>query len=404
MGLKLGIFGTFFPEYNFVGNCTTAIACGLAETVLVDRVTVFCQNGSSIPEFVNPSVSRKLTLKPCWRHDSPLSILQAALRVLKEAKNFDAILFNTYVTAYGRSYAANALGLLLPTVVALGSRTPTTVYMHNFVETQEVESLGYSPSLITKKGVRVLERSLLSNTSVIVPLADQAQIVELTLGVRPKVFFFPYLESYLVAKSAVGTSEHPVPATPGKKRILLMGVWGPQKDLAGALEALASLGGELQMFDITVAGGANPHFPLSLRGLGAEKYPALQGHIRFTGPLSDEDLYKLVRTHDILVLPYHATGGYSGVMNFASIAGIPIVAYDHDQLREEASVIGADVTFVSPKDLSTGIKSVLRRVTGLNRLEPSDVSRHVERTAEALEQFVGILLQTRRREHGREKN
>jgi glycosyltransferase involved in cell wall biosynthesis len=388
MGLRIGLFGTFHPEYNFAGNTTTPIALALARTQVVDRVTVFCQEGGKFPRSYSHD---KVELVPCWRHNDPLSLISAIRRVLQLANRLDTVIFNTYVTAYGKSRAANTLGLLLPTALAGLFHEPTVVYMHNFVETQDVERLGYSPSLITELGVSLLERMMLRASHVVVPLVGQAEIVESRLGRRPVPFFFPFLESYLLATSQPTGLNTAPPSLPHKIQILLMGVWGPQKDLPGALSALSQLSHEGFDIEVTVTGVANPHFPDFLSSFDYKAYPALSGHLRLTGSLSEEELFQIVQRHDLLVLPYKATGGYSGAMNFAAVTGIPIVAYDHPQLREQAALIDADVTFVSQQELATGIRSRLNGPTDLKRRDAESLLQRVRRTEEAVTKFAGLL-------------
>lgn len=78
-------------------------------------------------------------------------------------------------------------------------------------------------------------------------------------------------------------------------------------------------------------------------------------------------------------------------MNFAAITGIPIVAYDHAQLREQATLIGADVTFVSQEELAVGIRSVVGRVNRSRQFDPNVVAQLIQRTEEAMERFAELL-------------
>jgi glycosyltransferase involved in cell wall biosynthesis len=392
MGLRLGVFGTFYPEYNFVGNCTTAITLGLARIDSIDRLTVFCQDGGMMPPFGPVEHLDKITLAPCWGHDRTYSLMQATRRTLEAASGLDAILFNTYVTAYGRSGLTNGVGLLLPTTVSRLTGKPVIVYMHNFVETQKVEDLGYHPSRYTLTAVHLLERSLLTSTDVVVPLESQAKAVESKLGTRPKAFFFPFLEGYLAAKSWLNAPNDAPLVSSNKRRILLMGTWGPQKDLKGALTALGQVVEGGSDIEVSVVGVSNPHFPEFLPRWGVNYYSSLMGRIRFTGALSDPELFLAVQTHDLLILPYNGTGGYSGAMNFATMAGIPIIAYDHQQLREQAALIGAETTFVSPEALVTEIRSFLDSTRHPPRPVARLVAKHTQIAEEAIARFAELLV------------
>jgi len=398
LALKVGIFGTFYPEYNFAGNSTPPLAIGLAQLDSVDRVTVFCQEGATLPPYVPRADAAKVELRPCWRHGDAISLVRAARRALRSASELDVVLFNTYVTAYGRSNVANAVGLLLPSSFARLSGCPTVVYMHNFVETQEIEKLGYSPSAVTRMGVRSLERLILESTTVLVPLPCQADLVESRLGTRPRDHMFPFLESYLVAKSTGdGAGGDRPPRDSNGPRVLLMGTWGPQKDLAGALSALDQLARAGRPFTVTIAGGENNHFPGFLSGWDFGTVPSLGGRIERTGALSDVELFRLVREGDVLVLPYHTPGGYSGAMNFAAITGIPIIAYDHLQFREQARLLDTDITFVAPSGLAEALGAILDRAPGDRGAPSRAIARGVQRAEADMASFGELLRAESRR-------
>jgi glycosyltransferase involved in cell wall biosynthesis len=393
-GVRLGIFGTFHPEYNYTGNVTTALAIGLSRIETVDRVVVFCQYGATLPE---ESSRDPIELVSCWVHNSALSLMAAGRQIIRSSRDLDAMLFNTYVTAYGRSKSANAVGLSLPTTIARLSRIPTFVYMHNFVETQDVVKLGYSPSRPVRWLVHELERSLLRTTNVIVPLRSQAERVSQSLGSKPQVWLFPFLESYLVAASSAQRQIAAPTPGPLRAKVLLMGSWGPQKELMGGLQALEAVLLSGQDLEITVAGGANVNFPGYLSSLISGLNPLLRSRTNFAGALPDVELFQLVLSHDLLVLPYRTTGGYSGVMNFASLAGIPIVAYDNIQLREQASVIAADVTFTSSRELVDGIRSVLSRGTDVKARNQDAIAERRRRTEQEFSHFASFLCDGIRR-------
>lgn len=388
MGLKLCVVGTFYPEHNFAGNSTTPLTVGLADLDNVERVVVYCQVGGILPQ--GPP-TEKISLRPIWRHGSAASIAFATMHLLRRAHEFDAIVFNTYVTAYGRSVAANAIGMLAPAVVSRVSRKPTSVYMHNLVETQDVEKLGYHPSGAARAGARILERSLLENTRVFVPLASQAIEVEKALGRRPEDLFFPFLESYLLLKNP------PDGLDPGsrpqnlKKKILLLGTWGPQKDLAGALEALDRLIARGLNVEVTLAGSDNKHFAGYLESFNFAAYTHLKGRLHLVGELSDARLVSTFNEHDLLLLPYNATGGYSGALNLAAGMRIPVIAYRTPQLVEQAVMLGLPIVFVDPNELEYAISTMLQEAES-NKTPPPNWQREVmNETERALRRFLSLI-------------
>lgn len=392
MGLKLAVFGTFYPEHNYAGNSTTPIAIGLSKSDLVDLVHVFCQRGARVPEGVSGG---KLDLVRMWRHDRPISILRAGLALARHARNLDSIIFNTYVTAYGRSRFANVIGLLLPSIVARLSRRPVLVYMHNFVETQDVRKLGYFPSHAALWLVRLLELSLLRNSQVIVPLTTQAGAVRSSLGYAPTTLFLPHIESYLARLRRRSQPEGRIVSHENAKRVLLLGTWGPQKDLQGVLSSLDRLALGFPSLQVTLAGSENKHFPGYLPTLPVGDLEALQGRIRWTGELSDDDLFELITEQDLLLLPYRTSGGYSGALNFAAGTGIRVLAYDHPQLREQARLLGTEVRFVAPDQLELALQDELSQI-GLKPLEHRDSEDEVvQRIESGIRQLEVLALQAK---------
>jgi glycosyltransferase involved in cell wall biosynthesis len=388
MGLKLAVFGTFYPEYNFAGNSTTPIVVGLARLDSVDSVVVYCQTGARLPPGVSGS---KIQLLPSWKHDHTAGILLATLRMVRRSNRVDGTLFNTYVTAYGRRGLTNAVGLLLPTLVARLGRSPTFVYMHNFVETQDVEKLGYRPSRALLWAVSMLEKLMLRTSQVIVPLPSHAEIVELRLAHRPAVLFLPFLEGYVPSKYRSQGETGGATAGPTARRVVLLGTWGPQKDLRGAMTALDQVADRVPGLEITLAGADNKHFPGHLAGLSLGSYPRLQGRLTILGALPDRELFELLTRNDLLVLPYLTSGGYSGALNFAASSGIRIVAYDLPQLREHATLLDADVIFVRPEGLAEMLLSILTQPMARPSSRSPSVASANRRTEDGLATLASMI-------------
>jgi glycosyltransferase involved in cell wall biosynthesis len=374
MGLRLGIFGTFYPVFN-LGNSTTPLALGLSRLKRIERVTVFCQFGGRLPP---GAPSDKLEVIPCWRHEDPLSLLRALCVIQTRRELLDCILVNTFVTAFGRSRLANVVGLALPSAIGRLTSRPTITYMHNFMETQDVENLGYSPGRVTSFGVALLERMMLYSTSVVVPLRDQAETVRASFGVRPESFYFPYLESWLVAEHLQQGDYEEAGRGPRSFRILLPGSWGPQKDLRGSLRALALLQKEGIDFQIVITGDPNPHFPEYRISTTLDEFPSLRQKVQILGKLKVSDFFKVIMQSDLLLLPYNATGGYSGTMNFAALVGVPMVAYDNAQLREQSAFLGADVTFVSRTELAEAIRQAMTTRSAGHNIQRGDIRMKLE--------------------------
>lgn len=334
---------------------------------------MFAQEGAQIP----PEAGwRSVRLAPVWAPDKPISIIRGLCLVARRSRSLDAILVNTYVTGFGRSAVANGIGLLLVSFLGAIKRRAVTVYMHNFLETQDIDQLGYNPSIMARLVVRLLEGLILRTTKVVVPLQSQEQKVRESLGGHPLWISVPYLEPYALAlhsRAPIDPTGQPVtkPLT-----ILLLGKWGPQKDLAGALAALKLARDSGGSFLVDIVGSFNRNFPdyektfrEAIAGMNAE-------WVRVLEPIPEGELLKAVAAHEILLLPYNASGGYSAAMTIGAYCGLRIISYDLPQLRECARALRIEPIFVpggSVESLSLAIQRALHDVgrQGLIRYGPS---------------------------------
>lgn len=344
-GLKISVFGTFYPESAMAGNTTWPIAQELINDERVAEVTVYAQLGSTVPASLRSC--DRFELIPIWRHNDPVSLIKALLTMLTQTAKSDVFIFNTYITAFGRSSVANATGILLPVVLSVMAQRPTIVYMHNFMESQDVTSLGYHPGPIARAVVRILEFLLIKGTKVVVPLKSQCSMMKLLFKQSPVQLLIPFLEpSGLLSISRPQIQTRANQERTGNAKILLLGRWGPQKDLKGILDALRLAEQAGADFSVTITGATNPNF-LDYKGEVYTQVKACKlSHIKMLPMIPEEDMISQVMAHDLLILPYNASGGYSGAMMIGAYCGIDMIAYDLPQLRETASMINCDVTFV----------------------------------------------------------
>jgi hypothetical protein len=345
---RVVFFGTFYPTPHRAGNSSTGIVTVLSRSPSTASVMVFAPRGSRVP----PAAERsRVELRATWSHDDLPSLLATWIRMFQSRGGCDVFLFNIYVTSFGRRPFANAFGLMMPVLLARLSRRPVRVYMHNFLETQDVEQLGYRPSRIVRKLVRALEAVLVRSTSVVVPLASQRAIVEAQVGGKVEAFLLPYIEavpSVLTRLAADAPMAPPEVVAGAPVRVLLFGAWGPQKDLTGALRLLESVAASGISVHVTVAGGANPSFPEYADELANFQKRFSPDRFRFLGWVPEDDVLALTLEHDLLFLPYRATGGYSGAMSCGALTDLPVVSYDLPQIREFGAEIGVTATFIDP--------------------------------------------------------
>lgn len=388
--LRVGVFGTFYPMFKFVGNATSGIVITLCDLPEVEKVRVYCPRGSLIPPGVDET---KIELVPLWEHDNPLSLVRVLGRMARDSRSIDMVVFNIFVSAFGKRGLSNATGLLLPFLLSHAIDRPVIVYMHNFVETQDIERLGYSPNRLVRFVARTLEGLLLRTTAVAVPLESQRALIREAFSRNVTNLFLPYVDALVSLKSMPITSTNylPSPSQGAGPRLLLFGSWGPQKDLEGILEVVGRLVRSGAVSRVTVAGAANVHFHDADRKI--EDAFARFGSVSFERIpfVKEEDVLPLLAAHDVLFLPYNTTGGVSGAMNCAALAGIEVIAYDLPQLREQVALLHTTVQFVRQGD-RVAIEGAIRHVAELAGTRQRPTVREMEAmTAYTRSQVQGLL-------------
>lgn len=367
-GLRVGFFGTFYPDSRRVGGFSTGVVAALLSSEVLSSITIFAQDSAFLPGKIDWS---KATMENCWRHDDPRSLLKALLLMLRKSSNLDAFLFNTYVTAFGKRALANVAGLLMPPIVTFVTRKPVVVYFHNFLETQEVSQLGYHPSNVQRWGVRLLERLLLATTRVVVPLESQRLLVSEEFGVVPSKVFVPFAEPFGLSVASQDGPKNTATPPDDPTKILLLGVWGPQKDLDGAIEAIRSARARGSHISLSMSGAINPNFP-EYKDIVSRVVNGMDpSWFTYLGDVDEAEVLRIVRSHDLLILPYRTSGGYSGAMSVGAYCGIGIIAYNLDQLRETARELGVHPTFVRKGDVNCLADNIVRFCSEIRRFRDS---------------------------------
>lgn len=387
--LRIGFFGSFYPEFHRAGNSSSGLVLLLAHDPIVESIRVFGQAGASIPPVPTPS---PLRVDGFWNERSPVSLLKNMLTIIVHQAEIDCLLTNTYVTAFGKRPASNLVGLLTPSIFAVLTGKPSVVYLHNSSVTQDTEKLGYAPSRWTSWILRIVERILVVTTTVIVPLESQKQRIEELVGGRVEALVIPYVDCALSAMLGAGLTE----AEAGTDRsnnptVLLIGAWGPQKDLDGVLKLLRSRVEAGRKFHVIVAGEANRNFPEYAQKLRSWKESLPPETFTFLGRVSEEKLLDVVAGSDVAILPYLASGGYSGVLSSAAMVDTPVVAYDLPQLREFSQLLNADVSFVNrthTEELASRLEQLLSQKQGLTPRDPSRIRNRLLESRRA----AGLLL------------
>ena len=386
--MDLGIFENFYPGKDRLGTHSTSLALLMLRADASLRLHLAVPRGSEWPDgFARDRVE----FRPGWRHDAPTEMAREAAALARSLDRDARILFNWFPTCFGETRAANATGMLLPALVRLIHREAPWVYAHNFIETQDVGRLGYRPGRGERVALATFERSLLRAARVIVPLESQRRSVGSVFGrtvVAGPVPFVEALYGHWVHQAFPGRSFGSTIPARKRFRILLFGVWGPAKDLPSVLPVLDGLYRSGHEFETVFAGSFNRFFPDYRAKLGKALSSLPAEYCHFVSEPPDEATPELFGSSDLVILPYNAIAGPSGVMGLAAFHGCRIVAYDVPELREYDAILKGRTVFVESGNRPALSEAVLRclsgEVRGSDEPAESKVGRAVDAAARVL--------------------
>lgn len=114
------------------------------------------------------------------------------------------------------------------------------------------------------------------------------------------------------------------------------GFWGPQKNIEMSLSALKKLKEEGKKFRLVISGGVNKHFPEYERKFNdlVNSYSDIIDE--YLGTVTEKDIMKIFINANLLILPYNAPGGLSGVLEQAIFYDLPTIAIDFPEFEEQA--------------------------------------------------------------------
>ncbi len=345
--MKIGAFGTLPPLTERLSSASSGMLILMSKSPSIEKINFYGQTGCQIPVGVEPG---KVQIKDVWRIGSPVSLVRAMVHMLRDREP-DAYFFNASLTMFGAGKLSNAVGLLVPSILAKLTRKRVVVYMHDFIETEEPAKLGYRVGIISRVAASFLEKLLIDSASIIVPRPSQKAVLERKYRRPITTTVIPYLEGLSGLACVPEGISH---LRDGKRvEILLFGKWGPQKDLRGALNLLSDIIRVDGNVHVTIAGGINPNFPEYRETMLETLEQFSSDNVEYVDEVPDDDVPELFRGSDILFLPYVASGGYSGVMNLGALYNLKVIAYDVKQLRESDSLIRANTLFFDPASPSS---------------------------------------------------
>ena len=113
---------------------------------------------------------------------------------MRRKKKYDLVFFNLILTSFGKRNLSNGIGLLIPPVYSILTRKRPVVYIHNLVETQSLEKLGYGNAYLSKQFAKMLEKIIFDTADIFLPLESQRKTVERIYGMKVEQSLFVGVE------------------------------------------------------------------------------------------------------------------------------------------------------------------------------------------------------------------
>ena len=296
----------------------------------------------------------KITVKECWKFNSYVNIVNIT-NAISEVQP-DAVLFNLQFMKFGDKKVAAALGLMLPLICRI-KRIPTIALLHNILEEVDLGTAGFTSNKMMQKIYGFIGTSL---TKLIL----QADTVAVTMQK-----YVDILESKYNAKNVVliphGTfevSERPsFKIAEGPLKVMTFGKFGTYKKVESMIEAVEKVRTKTGLdLEVVIAGTDNPNVPGYLAGV-QEQYKHVSG-VRFTGYVEEEEVAPLFQESAVVVFPYTATTGSSGVLHQAGSYGKAVVMPDLGDLALLVQDEGYKGEFFNPTcvdSLATAIENIV---------------------------------------------
>ena len=334
--MRIAYVGDFINHGKSYAATGTPIVFLLSMMEEVESIDVYCPVEN---EHVEPiTILPKIRLIETYRYDK-VSSLMKLLGI--GHSSYDKIIFNLLPTAFGSSSITNAFGICIPIILVkfLKMHNVEIVY-HNSVFTNDIRKLGYASTYdrFRSRILKIIERSMFKNVPTFVLLKMYRERIHSALKKdKARYLNAMYLDAITTVflNNMQGMDKISVERSKNVPNILLHGSWGPQKNIELGIETLNKIRKDGIRFNLIITGGMNHHFPEYEKHFREilDKYNFAGC---YKGPVTEKEIFTLFTTSDLLLLPYNVPGGHSGVLGQAIFFGVPTIAIDFREHREEA--------------------------------------------------------------------
>ena len=346
--LKLGIVSNILNHGNTYDEWSTSFVIALSKIERVGSITIYCPRSNGGNEINLP---KKCKIVPIIDYDKPFSILSLSGKINRE--KFDQVIVISGPTAFGNGILSNLFGMLLPLSLLYRQNKKVKIINQGSTLTHDVRSLGYDGIFNSIKWyiVKTIEKYIFRHVKTYFQLKYYCEKVEENFGQRyvGGLLSSDYIDALAtVYMNNMDEEDHIIRhRSPNQTGILLHGFWGPQKDPETALMSVRDLKLRYPEVHLTVSGGINIHFPDFKEYFKSllKKYEDIIDN--YLGYVDEKDLTQLFLENEIVLMPYHASGGQSGVLEMASFFENVVVCSDFPEFREEKK---SDLVFLTDLD------------------------------------------------------
>ena len=334
--LNLCVVSNLLNHGHTYDEWSTSFVIAMSKIEEVDKITVYCPPSNGGIEIDLPE---KCRIEPVMDYARPFSIISLSKKIAKG--NFDGVIIISGPTAFGNGILSNLFGIMLPLRIMRRGQKNVKIINQGSTLTHDVHSLGYKGiiNFIKLYAVRTLEKHVYKRVRTYFQLSYYCNLVEKNFGQKYVAGIFPsdFIDALATLYLNGMDKEEEIKRNRNQNqtRVLLHGFWGPQKDPETALKAVRKLKLNYPDIHLTISGGINNHFPEytkyfhDLLNNYADVIDAYPGYVE------EKDLMQLFMENEIVLMPYIASGGQSGVLEMASFFENIVVCSDFPEFREE---------------------------------------------------------------------
>lgn len=294
--------------------------------------------------------SDKVKVNECWEFNSYTTIFKIIAAVYKEKP--DVVFFNLQFVKFGDKKIPAALGLMLPMLLRFAG-VKTVVLLHNIMETVDLEQAGFSKNKFLKKIYgfigSTLTRCLLKANVLAVTINKYVEILNEKYNAK-NVVLVPHGTFESVKQVDFNLPE-------GPKKVMAFGKFGTYKKVEGMIEAVELLRRNgMKDIEVVIAGTDSPNTPGYLSSV-REQYINVEG-LTFTGYVEENDVERIFTESAVVVFPYTATTGSSGVLHQAGSYGRAVVMPDIGDLAHLVKDEGYRGEFFAPDSVESMAEAI----------------------------------------------